>query len=574
MAKEPVGTPDPGEGMPPSDGDKTPKGERTVEPGDETSQQGELPLGMPDPNTNSTKIPENDAKTGTSYNTGEREGDRLNDPNSDADGIESDRFEQDESKDSHSETEYDEHHLDEYSDDHYGYHDDQYHNEYHEEGQDPYHDEHHEPESEYGGVGSGVDDDNDDDEEEYGGPVKPFLDHLEDFRWMLVKIFASVLVGMVIALAGAKWIVAFLTWPLEQAQHQNLIGQSGENRFVPIMLGPKQFTTIKGVSALYELFPEDRKRLESHQTELDKIKQIIEYQVEIDKLKDQVEPSDDTKLRMEGLSNSIATIKESLNESSEGFKARKEALRKKIIGIRKSFDTITALRLVPGPQDNIASTNQPASYPLALSVDRNVNSRSPWTVEIKNYGPVNSFIVALKIALYGGIAISFPFVLFFIGQFILPALKVNEKKWIYRVAGFGSVLFFIGAAFCYLLILWVTLWISVGFSHMLGFGADEWRAEEYISFVAKFIIGMGLAFQMPMVILTLVKIGLVDDRRLGDLRVYSVVINLVVAAVITPTGDPFTMCLVAGPLQVLYEISIIIARRWRKQAERLESEGG
>ena len=157
MAKEPVGTPDPVEGMPPSDGDKTPKGERTVEPGDETSQQGELPLGMPDPNTNSTKIPENDAKTGTSYNTGEGEGDRLNDPNSDADGIESDPFEQDESKDSHSETEYDEHHLDEYSDDHYGYHDDQYHNEYHEEGQDSYHDEHRESEGEYGGVGSGID---------------------------------------------------------------------------------------------------------------------------------------------------------------------------------------------------------------------------------------------------------------------------------------------------------------------------------------------------------------------------------------------------------------------------------
>ena len=89
MAKEPVGTPDPGEGMPPRDGDKTPKGERTVEPGDETSQQGELPLGMPDPNTDSTETPENDGKTGTSYNTGEKEGDRSTDPNSDTDDIES-----------------------------------------------------------------------------------------------------------------------------------------------------------------------------------------------------------------------------------------------------------------------------------------------------------------------------------------------------------------------------------------------------------------------------------------------------------------------------------------------------
>ncbi|SVC11682.1 uncharacterized protein METZ01_LOCUS264536, partial [marine metagenome] len=378
MAKEPVGTPGPGEVTPPDDGDKTPKGERPVEPADENSQQGELPLGMPDSSTDSAKTPGSDGGAGTSYHIGEKEGDRSTDLDADSVNVESDPLKHDESTDSHSETEYDEHHSDEYSDDHYGHHDDLYHNEYHEEDQDPYHDEHHESESGYGGFESGIDDDNEE-EEEYGGPVKPFLDHLEDFRWMLVKIFASVLVGMVIALAGAKWIVAFLTWPLEQAQQQNLMGQSGENRFVPIMLGPKQFTTIKGVSALYELFPEDRKRLESHQTELDKVQQIISHQIEIDKLKNQGEPSDDTKLKIEGLSKNIATIKESLNESSEGFKAREEALRKKIVGLRKSFDSITALRLVPGPQDNIATTNQSAHYPLALSVDRNINSRSPWT---------------------------------------------------------------------------------------------------------------------------------------------------------------------------------------------------
>ncbi len=117
--------------------------------------------------------------------------------------------------------------------------------------------------------------------------------------------------------------------------------------------------------------------------------------------------------------------------------------------------------------------------------------------------------------------------------------------------------------------------ISVSFAHMLGFGADEWRADDLIGFVAKFTIGMGLAFQIPMVILSLVKVGFVDDRGLSKFRSYALIINLILAAMITPTVDPFTMLMVAGPLQFLYEISLFIARIWRKRdeaAERVEEE--
>ena len=117
------------------------------------------------------------------------------------------------------------------------------------------------------------------------------------------------------------------------------------------------------------------------------------------------------------------------------------------------------------------------------------------------------------------------------------------------------------------------LWASVGFANMLGFGADEWQAEEYISFVCKFLVGMGLAFQMPVVLLFLVKIGLFNYKNLNDWRMYAVVFNLVASALITPTGDPFTLMLVAVPLQCLYEISVFIAWYWyRKEnvSEELE----
>ena len=152
-------------------------------------------------------------------------------------------------------------------------------------------------------------------------------------------------------------------------------------------------------------------------------------------------------------------------------------------------------------------------------------------------------------------------------------MKSREKQLIYWIVGGGTCLFLAGAAFCYFILLKITMLVSVSFAHMLGFGADEWRADNLIGFVAKFTIGMGLAFQMPMVILSLVKIGFVDDRGLAKFRSYAVVINLILAAMITPTVDPFTMLLVAGPLQFLYEISLFVARYWRRRDEAAEPLG-
>ena len=200
-------------------------------------------------------------------------------------------------------------------------------------------------------------------------------------------------------------------------------------------------------------------------------------------------------------------------------------------------------------------------------------SEKKWEVQLKAYGPLKSFFIALKIGLYGGLTISMPFLIFFTGQFVLPALRVNEKKWLFKLSGFGSVLFFSGVTFAFMLVMQVALWASVGFAGALGLGADEWQAEEYISFVCKFTLGMGLAFQMPMVILFLVKIGLLDYEKLSKFRMYAVVANLILAAVITPTGDPFTLCLVAVPLQLLYELSTLIAWFWfRKEKAEEDSE--
>ncbi|HUZ07941.1 MAG TPA: twin-arginine translocase subunit TatC, partial [Candidatus Paceibacterota bacterium] len=92
----------------------------------------------------------------------------------------------------------------------------------------------------------------------------------------------------------------------------------------------------------------------------------------------------------------------------------------------------------------------------------------------------------------------------------------------------------------------------------------EWRAETYFSFVTKFLLGMGLGFELPVVLLALVKIGVLDYKKLTSLRRYMIVINLVIGALLT-TPEPFTQVIMAVVLQVLFEISVWVAWYWERR---------
>ena len=437
----------------------------------ESSGQSELPLGdTPEEGDSESEFPKTDFPQ-SEFKEAPEEAESVHD---------------DQAEDPHHTGELDSDHNDPHYDDPYH---DEYHHDYHEEHHDEYHDEHA---GDDGGYYGGGDDDEGAGEEGFGGPIKPFLDHLEDFRFMVMKCVVAVVVGMIVALIGSPQIVAFLTVPLESAQQKPQVNKDPKTRAIPVQFGSGI------VSHIHE--------------------------------------SDLTQLAENG------DLKGPFTNTTE----------------------ITAIRLVPRPHLDANSSR----FELELQVDNNSSASVPWHVQLKAYGPLKSFFIALKIGLYGGITISIPFVLFFIAQFVLPALRVNEKNWVFKLAGMGTVLFMLGVTFCYKIIMWVALWASVGFAGMLGFGADEWQAEEYIGFVCKFMVGMGIAFQMPMVLLFLVKIGILDYRKLNRLRMYAVVANIILAAVITPTGDPVTLSLVAVPLQLLYELSTLIA--WimaRRQAE-------
>jgi len=319
-----------------------------------------------------------------------------------------------------------------------------------------------------------------DESEEGGGPVKSFLDHLEDLRWTLIKSVVAILISMLVCMVGGKYLVAVLMWPL----NHTLIHLPGSTP-------SKSIVAHLGTNILGRLPPE------------------------------------------------------MLSLAAAGTNPlRSVSLVPRLVGT------------------NLVLAIQPDETPLLAEGDFQVPV-------IKNYGPLSSMVVAMKLALWGGLLLAAPFVFYFVGQFVLPALKVHEKKMLFQAVGIGTGLFFLGVVFCYFIITGVALTASVQFSEWLGFGADEWRAEEYISFVTKFMLGMGLCFQLPVVILVLVKIGLLDYEKLAGFRNYMVVTNLVVAGFITPGGDPFSMLLFAFPLQLLYEVSVFIAWTWARKERKL-----
>jgi sec-independent protein translocase protein TatC len=194
-------------------------------------------------------------------------------------------------------------------------------------------------------------------------------------------------------------------------------------------------------------------------------------------------------------------------------------------------------------------------------------------VRLHNLSPAEAFFVAFRVGLYGAITVAAPFWIYFMGQFFLPALSVRERSMLFQWFGWGVLLFFTGVLLTYFVLLPIALRASVEYSNVMGFEAYDWRADAYIGFVTKFIVGMGIGFQFPIVVLVLVKLGFLTHHQLAHYRRHVVVISLVLGALLT-TPEVVTQIAMAVPLYVLYEISIAIARYWDWKDRRAEAAAG
>ncbi|HTJ78749.1 MAG TPA: twin-arginine translocase subunit TatC [Rariglobus sp.] len=195
-------------------------------------------------------------------------------------------------------------------------------------------------------------------------------------------------------------------------------------------------------------------------------------------------------------------------------------------------------------------------------------------VKLHNFSPTEAFYVAFHVAIYGGLVLSSPFWVYFMGGFILPALNIREKHALSTWLIWGTALFLAGVLLTYFILLPVALRASIEYSQMMGFEAYDWKADDYVGFVTKFIFGMGLGFQFPVIVLLLVKMGILTHHQLARYRRYVIVLCLILGAVLT-TPEVITQVCMAVPLYILYEASIWIAWYWdwkRRKAARLAGE--
>jgi sec-independent protein translocase protein TatC len=172
--------------------------------------------------------------------------------------------------------------------------------------------------------------------------------------------------------------------------------------------------------------------------------------------------------------------------------------------------------------------------------------------------PTEGFATFMRVALFSGIALAMPVIVWQLFAYIDPALMPNERRFVLRLGPFVVLLFLTGMAFCYFILLPQALGFLINFGR--GVFNPELRCAEYIEFVTIFILAMGIVFEVPAIMFALVRVRVISRQRLAAARRFVFLGVFVVAALITPTPDPFNQTLVAIPLYVLYEVGLLLAR--------------
>jgi sec-independent protein translocase protein TatC len=186
---------------------------------------------------------------------------------------------------------------------------------------------------------------------------------------------------------------------------------------------------------------------------------------------------------------------------------------------------------------------------------------------LRALGITDSIVVSFHLAFYAGIVISFPLLLFFTAEFVLPALTVMEKKILFPAIGVSFALFLAGVLVCYFWLLPKTILFFFHDAESLGW-APAWTVQQYYSFVTRFTLGFGLAFELPVVVLVLVRFGLLTYEFMARTRPYAIVLIFILATIITPTPDVLTLIAMSLPMVVLYESCIWIAWFMKRRRER------
>lgn len=183
----------------------------------------------------------------------------------------------------------------------------------------------------------------------------------------------------------------------------------------------------------------------------------------------------------------------------------------------------------------------------------------PFEISLMNTGLTEQFMIHLKTACYAGVLVASPYIIYLLFGFIQPALYDNERRYATLLCASGYLMFMLGTALNYLLIFPLTVRF-LGTYQVSPDVANMLTIQSYIDTLLMMSLVMGIVFELPVVSWLLGRMGLVNAQMMSGMRRHAIVAILIVAAIITPTTDAFTLFVVALPIWLLYELSIVIVR--------------
>jgi sec-independent protein translocase protein TatC len=264
----------------------------------------------------------------------------------------------------------------------------------------------------------------------------------------------------------------------------------------------------------------------------------------------------------QNLQNPSSSSKDPLEQAARFQREQGQALRAlapALSSSAKTFDTLgTAKNLSPAQQAAIATSSRELASAgrqvaqAAQAIPRNTQRN------LVTLGVTEPFTATITIAFYASLLLAMPMLLFQAYAFVLPAFSPGERKVALPLMLMVPVLFVCGAAFGYFVVL------ERAVQFLQNFNDNSFdillQAKDYFKFAVLFVAGVGLLFQIPVGVLAITRLGIFTPRQLAKNRGYVILGIAILAAVATPTPDPFTMTLAMAPLIVLFELSILLAR--------------
>ena len=179
-------------------------------------------------------------------------------------------------------------------------------------------------------------------------------------------------------------------------------------------------------------------------------------------------------------------------------------------------------------------------------------------VKLQNLKPFGQLFLYFQVAMIGGVILSLPNIFYQLWKFIAPALRKSERKYIWWIVIFTTLCFLIGIVFAYFVMLPFTLKFAATFGSATI--VNQFAIDEYMNIIISVMLGAGLVFELPMISFFLTKLGILKPEYMRKYRRHAIVFIMIAAAFLTPGTDPVSQVVLAIPLLLLYEISILISK--------------